>query len=69
MKYVLDTNTLSFLMAGVEKMGARLEAFDVAVAAHALTLDATLVTDNVDHMKRVDGLKLENWRAQPESPG
>jgi predicted nucleic acid-binding protein len=31
----------------------RLEDFDVTVAAHAVALDATLVTDNVTHMKRV----------------
>jgi predicted nucleic acid-binding protein len=34
----------------------------VAVAAHALALEATLVTDDIAHMKRVKGLAVENWR-------
>ncbi len=42
----------------LERRGVRIEDFDVAVAAHALALGATLVTDNLDHME-----------ARPESPG
>ena len=41
----------------------RIEDFDVAIAAHALTLDGTLVTDNLEHMERVRGLRLDNWRS------
>ncbi len=48
--------------ADLERRGVRLEDFDVAVAAHALALDATLVTDNLDHIGRVSGLRVENWR-------
>jgi tRNA(fMet)-specific endonuclease VapC len=48
--------------ADLERRGTRLEDFDVAVAAHALALDAILVTDNVAHMQRVRGLTVENWR-------
>jgi tRNA(fMet)-specific endonuclease VapC len=33
------------------------------VGAHAIALGATLVTDNTDHMRRISGLKLENWRS------
>lgn len=51
--------------AELERSGIRIEDFDVAVAAHALALDATLVTDNLDHMSRVPNLRLENWRARP----
>jgi len=47
--------------ASLERRGSRLEDFDVAVAAHALALAATLVTDNVSDMERIPGLKLENW--------
>lgn len=50
------------IKAALERRGTRLEDFDVAVAAHALALDATLVTDNLTHMKRVEGLTVENWR-------
>lgn len=45
----------------LESRGVRLEDFDVAVAAHALALEATLVSDNVAQMKRIASLRLENW--------
>ncbi len=47
--------------ADLERRGERLEDFDVAVAAHALAIGATVVTDNVAHMARVKGLFVENW--------
>ncbi len=50
------------LKTDLEKRGIRLEDFDVAIAAQAMTLDAVLVTDNVAHMERVTGLAVENWR-------
>lgn len=31
------------------------------IAAHALSLDATLVTHNTREFARVSGLRLENW--------
>lgn len=49
--------------ADLERRGVRIEDFDVAIAAHALSIEATLVTDNVDHMERVPGLTVENWRS------
>lgn len=48
--------------ADLETRGVRLEDFDAAIAAHAMALDAVLVTDNVAHMQRVTGLTVENWR-------
>ncbi len=51
------------IKADLERRGVRLEDLDVAVAAHAVALDATLVTDDIDHMRRVKGLSLETWRA------
>jgi tRNA(fMet)-specific endonuclease VapC len=35
--------------------------FDVLIAAHALTLGLTLVTNNVGHFHGVRGLRVENW--------
>jgi tRNA(fMet)-specific endonuclease VapC len=32
------------------------------IAAHALALDVTLVTDNVGEFERVRGLRVEDWR-------
>ncbi len=51
------------IKAASERRGERLEDFDLAVAAHALSLGATLVTDNLRHMKRIRNLRLENWRS------
>jgi len=31
------------------------------IAAHALALDHTLVTDNDKQLSRIDGLRVENW--------
>ena len=53
------------IKADLERRGVRLEDFDVAVAAHALAMGATVVTDNVKHMSRVRGLAVENWRRSP----
>ena len=49
------------LRATLEKQGLLIGANDLFIAAHALTLDAILVTDNKSEFQRVDGLKLENW--------
>lgn len=35
--------------------------FDMLIAAHALSLGATLVTNNLPHFKRVPGLNTVNW--------
>lgn len=50
------------IKAGLKRRGTRLEDFDVAMAAHALASGATLVTDNVSDLERIQGLRLENWR-------
>jgi tRNA(fMet)-specific endonuclease VapC len=47
--------------ATLERRGTLIEDFDAAIAAHALALDATLVTANFDHMTRVPGLRIEDW--------
>jgi tRNA(fMet)-specific endonuclease VapC len=31
------------------------------ISAHALSLGATIVTNNTKEFKRVDGLRVENW--------
>lgn len=55
------SQTFGRIKATLERRGTRIEDFDAAIAAHALALDATLVTANVDHMVRVPGLHVEDW--------
>ena len=41
--------------------GTPIGANDLWIACHALSLDATLVTNNTREFARVTGLRLENW--------
>lgn len=45
----------------LERTGQMIGPLDMLIAAHALMLDATLVTNNVREFRRVKGLKIENW--------
>jgi predicted nucleic acid-binding protein len=49
------------LKADLEKAGTALDDFDLILAACALSHDLILVTNNVKHFRRIQGLKLENW--------
>ena len=48
----------------LERQGRLIGPNDLLIAAHALALDATLVTDNEREFSRVSGLKIENWLRQ-----
>ena len=41
--------------------GTPIGGTDLWIACHALSMDATLVTNNTAEFQRVRGLKLENW--------
>lgn len=43
----------------LEKVGQRLEDFDLLIAATALVYDFILVTKNIKHFKRIKSLKLK----------
>lgn len=45
----------------LEKHGTPIGSLDMLIAAHALALDITLVTNNLREFKRVPGLRVENW--------
>ena len=49
------------LRASLEREGQPIGALDTMIAAHALSLDAPLVTHNTREFARVPGLRLENW--------
>ena len=43
------------------KRGEPIGTFDTLIAAHALSLSLTLVTNNTKHFKRVTGLRTTDW--------
>ena len=45
----------------LKRKGTPIGANDLLIAAHAVTLDVVLVSDNKKEFLRVPGLKLENW--------
>ncbi len=49
------------LRATLERAGTPIGLMDSMIAAHALTLGATLVTNNQKHFQKVATLRLENW--------
>jgi tRNA(fMet)-specific endonuclease VapC len=53
--------TFAELKASLDRRGRGLDDFDLIIAATALMLGATLVTNNTKHFSRIAGLPLENW--------
>ena len=49
------------LRARLEKQGTPIGSLDMLIAAHALSITSTLVTNNEKEFKRVPGLKIDNW--------
>ena len=49
------------IRASLEKSGRPIGAMDLLIAAHALSLDARLATNNERAFRRVRGLHVENW--------
>jgi len=45
----------------LESQGLPIGPLDTWIAAHAMAIDATLVSNNVKEFRRVKGLKVENW--------
>ena len=49
------------IRADLERKGTPIGQNDLWIAAHALALDLTLVTDDMAEFRRVEGLRVENW--------
>ena len=49
------------IRADLERRGEIIGSNDVWIAAHALSAELTLVTNNEREFRRVEGLKIENW--------
>lgn len=51
------------IRAILEKQGTPIGPLDTLIAAHALSLGTTLVTNNTREFERVPGLRTEDWTA------
>jgi tRNA(fMet)-specific endonuclease VapC len=49
------------IRTGIETCGKPLGAMDLMIAAHARSRGATLVSSDVRHFRRVEGLLVANW--------
>jgi len=45
----------------LESAGKKIGPLDTLIAAHALALDLTIVSNNIKEFARIPGLKCENW--------
>lgn len=49
------------IRVGLKNAGTPIGPLDTLIAAHAISLQCTLVTNNVREFERVPGLNIENW--------
>lgn len=55
--------TYGAIRAALSKKGRLIGPNDLWIAAHALTLGLTLVTNNARELSRIEQLNVENWAA------
>jgi tRNA(fMet)-specific endonuclease VapC len=61
---LFDENAVTeygIIRADLEAKGTSIGPLDTMIAAHARSLNYTLVTNNVKEFKRMNNLKIENW--------
>jgi len=49
------------LRAHLEKQGTPIGSLDMLIAAHALSIDCILITNNEKEFIRIPNLKIDNW--------
>ncbi len=49
------------IKAKLESTGRLIDDFDIAIAAIALSHSASVITANLTHFKRIDGLSCQHW--------
>ena len=62
--FLLSVKVLDFDMAAAQRYSTlpfKRASYDRLIAAHALSLGLTVITDNVRHFADVPGLAVENW--------
>ena len=53
------------IRADLERRGQPIGAYDLQIAGHARSQGLVVVTGNLDEFRRVDGLRSEDWLAEP----
>ena len=51
-------------MAYLKSIGRKIENFDMAIGSIALQHNLVMVTDNTDHLGRIRGIEIENWKTE-----
>lgn len=63
-KFAFDENaafTYGEIRTMLESKGEVIGAHDMLIAAHARSIDAVLITNNMREFERIKDLKVENW--------
>lgn len=50
------------IYSNLKKLGNLIDDIDILIAGIALSNNLVMVTDNTEHFKRIQGLKVENWK-------
>ena len=45
----------------LKKSGNLIDDIDILIAGIALSNNLVMVTDNIKHFERIEGIKIENW--------
>ena len=53
-----DYAEIKFLL---KEQGNMIDDFDIVIAGQAISEGLIVVTDNIKHFNRIEGLKVENW--------
>lgn len=56
-----QTKVYGKIRAELERRGTPIGPLDILIASHAVSLNLTLVTNNMREFKRIPDLQLENW--------
>jgi len=52
------------LRAGLEKRGTPIGSLDMLIAAHAISLNSVLISNNEKEFNRIPNLRIDNWVKQ-----
>ena len=47
--------------ANLRRQGQMIDDFDILIGATAIANDMIMVTNNVEHLKRLDNIQIQDW--------